>query len=424
MRHLLSFIILSVMLILLVSCGSTTTKTDENTTALIAQSTSNIESISTQNIDLVSNTNNNFAFDLYVHMQDQNKNQFLSSYSLFSMLNILLPGAKGETRSQMLEVGDITIEEDRWERYFRALHAKTVNFLDANNSGFEFSFINSFWFQKGMQMKQEYLDSLQKIYGVDVKMVDFYHDSEHARQSINRWTKEITHDKIKELLSKDAVNESSKIVLVNAMYLKALWMRSFSKEDTMLRPFDLVDDNTVSVEMMHQINYFRYVKKDGVEMLCMRYKNSDFGLVSFLPEKGKFADFEDGLNNEVLDYFASDFAYTKLDLYYPKFEIHSDVTNIKEMLIEKGMVDAFDDSADFSGIDADGSLKISNIVQKMYFKIDEEGTEAATSTAISIAETDHDKAQTVRFNRPFIVMICHIPTRTVLFIGRVMNPLE
>jgi len=147
-------------------------------------------------------------------------------------------------------------------------------------------------------------------------------------------------------------------------------------------------------------------------------------LVSFLPESGKFDTFEAKLDNDVLDYFASDFALEKIDLYYPKVEIHSEVSDLREMLIEKGMVHAFSDNADFSGIDPQMHLHLSNIVQKIYFKIDEEGTEAASSTAISIGETDSEEAFELKFDRPFIVMICHIPTRTVLFMGRVMNPLD
>lgn len=229
---------------------------------------------------------------------------------------------------------------------------------------------------------------------------------------------------IPEILDKESINENSEIVMVSAMYLKALWRKAFHHDDTKKRDFSLISGDSVSVPMMHQVNKFRYVQKEGHEVVCMHYKDSDFGLVSFMPKEGEFEAFESNMSNEVLDYFASDFELMKLDLYYPKFVIESETSNLKEMLIDKGMVSAFNQNADFSNMGENMQLHISKIAQKIYFKIDEEGTEVATSAAISIGTTDAQRALEVKFNRPFIVMICHIPTRTVLFMGRVMNPLD
>ena len=104
--------------------------------------------------------------------------------------------------------------------------------------------------------------------------------------------------------------------------------------------------------------------------------------MSFIPKEGEFKSFESNLSNEALDYFVSDFELKKLDLYYPKFVIESEASNLKEMLIEKGMVSAFNQNADFSGMGEDMQLHISKIAQKIYFKIDEEGREMAASTTI------------------------------------------
>ena len=374
-------------------------------------------------IDAVSNANNDFAFALSKYITGDGKNHFLSSYSLYTMLNMLLPGARGETKAQMLRAGNIDMPLEKWNTCFDALQERTIKFLDHNNSGFRFSFANSFWVQEGMHLRPAYLHELEKRYGMKIQTVDFAHDSISARERINRWTSEMTDGHIRNILGQDAVDENSRMILVNAMYLKALWTKAFFPGDTKPRPFTLEDGTIVDVPLMHQINRFRYVHKDGVQVVCMHYQGSDFGLVSFLPEAGGFAEFEASLNNDLLDYFASDFQWTKLDLYYPRLEIKSDTIDVKKLLIEKGMHDAFSDNADFSGIDQDMDLKLSQIVQKIYFKVDEEGTEAAASTALAVGETDAEDAVLVKFDRPFIVMICHIPTRTVLFLGRVVNPL-
>lgn len=389
-------------------------------TSTLTENSSTIES----KIDLASNANNDFSFDIYNYIERDGENYFLSSYSLYSMLNMLLIGAEGETKDEMLAAANITVSEEEWLEDFYALNASIIKFLDSNNSGFKFSFANSFWMQEGLDIAQEYVQDLQQTFGVNIQTVDFENESQAAIDTINDWTSQMTNAYIPEIVDETSVNENTKIILANAMYLKALWSNAFSPLNTQDDTFTLQDESTIDVPMMHQTNSFRYVEKDGVEVVCMHYQESEFGLVSFLPEAGRFDEFEASLSNEVLDYFASGFEWKTLSLYYPKFEIQTNTIDLKEMLIEKGMESAFDGSADFSGIDASMSLQLSQIVQKVYFKIDEEGTEASSSTAIAIGETSYQESQTVKFDRPFIVMICHIPTRTVLFMGRVLNPLQ
>jgi serpin B len=214
--------------------------------------------ITSENIDLVSNANNDFSFDIYRHFEEDGDNHFISSYSLFSMFNILLPGAKGTTKEEMLKAGNITISEEKWFNYFEELNRRVVSFLDDNNSGFQFSFANSFWVQTGIDVNSDYKNRVEKTFGMDIRTVDFENDSQVARQTINDWTSNATNNHIEEILSEESVNENSKMILVNAMHLKALWTKSFFHNDTTNSPFSLLDGSSVSVPLMHQINKFRY----------------------------------------------------------------------------------------------------------------------------------------------------------------------
>lgn len=381
------------------------------------------QSVTDAQIDIASNSNNDFAFDMTRYIKRDNKNHFLSSYTLYTMLNTLIPGARGETKEEILYAGHIAMDEKEWERYFQALHSKTIKFLDQNNTAFHFSFANSLWVEKGINVNPDYIQQAEAISGLRIHTIDFTDENNKALETINRWISEKTDNHIQNMLDSRTINRESKIVLVNAMYLKALWSHSFFPGDTKPMPFILEDGTEISVPMMHQINRFRYVEKEGAEILCMRYQESEFGLVTLMPPAGKFSEFEASLNNDLLDYFASDFTWQKIDLYYPKYEIKNDIVDLKPLLIQKGMKTAFSEDADFSGIDKDADLRLSSVVQQIYLKIDEEGTEAASSTAVAVGSTDAEPAKEVIFNRPFVVMICHIPTRTILFMGRVVNPL-
>ncbi|MCH9812773.1 MAG: serpin family protein [Epsilonproteobacteria bacterium] len=403
-------------------CGSQTVSTQDQSLSELNISVEETNSTLLQ-IDTASNINNNFAFEMNHYVENKQNNNFLSSYSLFSMLNILLSGSQGNTRQEMINAGNIKVDQQNWENAYNALNRQIITFLDHNNSGFKFSFGNSFWLQEGTSVSQDYITKLQTNYGINIKTVNFKSNPQQSRDTINRWSSNMTDGHIDTILAQDTIDQTSEMVLVNAMYLKALWKKAFYKNETNAHPFLLEDGSTIDVPLMHQVNQFRYSEKDGVETLCMRYQNSEFGLISFLPPKGEFETFEASLNNNTLDDYTSGFSWETIDLYYPKLTISSQPMLLKDLLIDKGMVEAFSDDANFTGIDKDFDLKLSQIAQKIYFTIDEEGTEEASSS-ISIGGVYAQEGKLLKFDRPFLFMICHIPTRTIIFMGRVVNPLE
>lgn len=65
----------------------------------------------------------------------------------------------------------------------------------------------------------------------------------------------------------------------------------------------------------------------------------------------------------------------------PKFEINFG-DELKPYFNKLGMIQAFTNSADFSGMSKSNDLKIGKIIHKTFIKVDEEGTEAAAVTAV------------------------------------------
>jgi len=107
----------------------------------------------------------------------------------------------------------------------------------------------------------------------------------------------------------------------------------------------------------------------------------------------------------------------------PKFETVSEF-RLEEVLAVMGMPSAFGISADFSDINRSGSLYISSVIHKAFVCIDENGTEAAAATAVVMDKLNGDSTTDFIIDRPFIYLIMDRETGTVLFIGRVLNPLE
>jgi serpin B len=114
-----------------------------------------------------------------------------------------------------------------------------------------------------------------------------------------------------------------------------------------------------------------------------------------------------------------------LELGLPKFSFSKDF-DLKEHLSSIGMPDAFDPNrADFSGMTGGRDLYIDTVLHQAFVAVDEEGTEAAAATAVIMAPTSAMLSEvTLTIDRPFIFMIRDRPSGQILFVGRVLNPVE
>jgi serpin B len=116
----------------------------------------------------------------------------------------------------------------------------------------------------------------------------------------------------------------------------------------------------------------------------------------------------------------------QVDLSLPKFKFDWSAA-LPDALKALGMTDAFDDQADFSGMDGAKDLYISNVLHKSFVAVDENGTEAAAATAVAVAGMAAPVQQNpVEFkaDRPFLFLIRDNPTGTILFMGQVMDPVQ
>jgi serpin B len=85
---------------------------------------------------------------------------------------------------------------------------------------------------------------------------------------------------------------------------------------------------------------------------------------------------------------------------------------------------AFGGDADFSGMNGKRDLFISAVVHKAFVDVNEEGTEAAASTAVVMSRSSArlEPVASFRADHPFVFLIRDRRTGSILFLGRVMNP--
>jgi serpin B len=371
-----------------------------------------------------------FALDFYQAVHDQPGNLFFSPHSLSLALAMTYAGARGETASQFAQTLHFNLPQDRLHPAYNALALQLASRSEGTpkidqGRQFQLNVANSIWGQQGFNFLPEFLDVLALNYGSGLRLADFVQAPEAARQAINDWVSQQTHDKIKDLVPAGAINAATRLVLANAIYFQAGWLHPFDEKMTKDGAFTLLDGSQVNVPMMSldQPVNFPYAQGNGYQAIELPYVGQTEAMDVLIPDAGKFADFEAGLNADQLANVLAGLQSQSVSLQMPKFTFSSSF-GLSGVLKGMGMPLAFDPSqADFSGMDGKRDLYISDVIHKAFVSVDEQGTEAAAATAVIVGLTSLPNEQVhLTIDRPFIFVIRDLPTGEILFVGRVVNP--
>ncbi len=164
---------------------------------------------------------------------------------------------------------------------------------------------------------------------------------------------EQTEGKILELIPAGVIDAQTKLVLTNAIYYKGAWAEGFAKKQTHAGEFTLLDGSKIQVPMMHRTGRYGYVQADGLQILELPYKGYAFSLIVFLPkEPVGLVQFENSLTSEKLaEHGSIGSKNEKVSVWLPRFTITTPSYQLGRVLAAMGMIDAFTNKADFSGIE-------------------------------------------------------------------------
>jgi serpin B len=256
---------------------------------------------------------------------------------------------------------------------------------------------------------------LKKWYGAGARSADFVHDSAGAVDAINAWCKEATKGLIPTIVDRSMITRDTQVVAGNAVHIKGSWKVPFQPSRTAKEPFRTGSGAEVFVDMMHGEPYLPYLQTGAMTSLALPFLHEDLAFVVAVPTGSgalKLADLSDVC--DVLDAQP-----TMLDLSMPKFHVEFG-QSLKEALTGLGLVDAWDVGADFSGITGDRSLSLDFIQHKAVLTVDENGAEGAAVTVGGA--TASSLPPSFRVDRAFFWAIVHVPTRTLVMLGREDDP--
>jgi serpin B len=329
-------------------------------------------------------------------------------------------GARGGTAGQMQKALHFTLGQERLPPAFHDLIGQLGGAGQARK--YQLAVANRLWGQQGYGFLPEFVRLSEARYGAGLKEVDFIKAREEARRAINAWVEEQTKDKIKGLIRPGILTADTRLVLTNAIYFKAAWLRPFSPKSTAAGAFKVSPGNDVKVPMMRGSQRTNYFKGEGFEALELPYEQHDLSMVVLLPQAGRLTELEKKLTAANLFAWQRKLSDHQVDVTLPKFKVTAEFM-LKPVLQRLGMALAFDpERADFSGMTTRERLFISHVIHKAFVDVNEAGTEAAASTAVVMDRLSAPPPATFRADRPFVYLLRDNRTGAILFLGRVTDP--
>ena len=388
---------------------------------------------------------NGLGLDLLRQVAFTNGNTLLSPYSIQLALGMTYAGASGRTLADMTRVlhypareADTHAALAGLQRRLDEVHRNSVEQAarakqwGGTSEPIVVTTANRLYGQQGYAFQPAYLDFVKTTYGAPLEALDFRRQPDAAVGIINRWVAERTRDRIRELIPRGMLPSDTRLVLVNAVYLKAPWGVPFPEHATSPQPFRLATGTTVRVPTLSREGHLGYRRQEGYQVVTVPYGNGELEFVVLLPDRPDgLPALERRLTPELLR-SAGGAERGLVRLYLPKLKMQPPVFRLGKALRALGMGSAFDDpagSADFRrmvSLPAAQPLAISEVVHQTFLELDEKGTEAAAATAVMMAPSsavmEPPKPIEVRVDRPFLFAIQERGSGACLFLGRVVDP--
>lgn len=377
--------------------------------------------VNTKSQEIV-DADNAFGLDIFklIANQEQDSNFMISPLSISMALSMAYNGAETDTKAEMAEalrISDFT--RDEINQTYKELIAALIT-VDPDVA---MEIANSIWYSDVYPVEENFLTVNQNYYDAEVQQGDFSNPG--MTKKINDWVSDKTHKKIPTII--DGIDPATVMFIINAIYFNGSWTREFNEENSYTGLFEKQSQNYIEAEMMQGIDTVNYLSNETFSAIQLPYGHGNFSMMLLLPNSDKtVADVVEEINTENWSAWLKGFSMTNdVDIILPKFKLEYE-KKLKDILQLMGMEQAFTTQADFSGINANRDLFISEVLHKTFIDVNEKGTEAAAVTAIIFDTTsiDPNEEQKTYFHctRPFLFAITEKDTGAILFMGQVSEP--
>uniref|UniRef100_A0AAY4EAB3 Serpin domain-containing protein n=1 Tax=Denticeps clupeoides TaxID=299321 RepID=A0AAY4EAB3_9TELE len=347
-------------------------------------------------------------------------NVLLSPHGVASILGMLLPGAHGTTRKQLLS--GLRYKKNGPYKMLQKLHKS----LTGRSNADVVIIANGLFPQEGFSLKPNFLSTNRENFLSESHTLN-YSQPEQAAAVINDWVRTQSKGHIPSLVQAEMLDPAmTRLVVVNSIYFKGRWKSRFQPESTKMKRFNKADGSSYLVRMMSQVSVFNIgiVKTpDGLmyKVIELPYHGDSLSMFIALPseEETPLSSILPHISTATVKSWSSQLTQWKIGLLLPKFKIEGEV-DLQTPLSAMGIKDLFSQSkADFSQLSSE-HIYVSRALQKAVIEVSEDGTKAAASTTAVVSA--RSSPQWISIDRPFLFLIRHNPSGTILFVGQINQP--
>lgn len=311
----------------------------------------------------VRDANAKLASRLYEQCKQEkdDKNTVVSPLSVQLALAALNAGARGNTRRQLGHIIGGNLKTQERKQIFKTLvrHLKGFRNMDYSTRQHttKINTVTGLFVSQHTRAQQMFIQKVKGVLGATVKHCSFSQQPQQCRQTINQWVSQKTHGKINHIVPQDAITDNTKMILVNALELKATWGPQMRRHVTKEAKFYPLDTKKVKiVEVMETEGRFKYYEDELVKIVGVPTKGHELTMYVIVPkDKDGLTDVEklhlqDTAQETTQLLNKVDRHTRRVHVQLPKFEIKHKV-DVRRTLRKQGVTDAFDSKrADFSGI--------------------------------------------------------------------------
>lgn len=365
-----------------------------------------------------SRANKRFMLNLLRQLPSES-NIFYSPFSISTALAMVHMGARTETLKEMTQA----LHFEEMDKVVHTAFGSYLDFLSKETGDCTLKTANRIYQSMRLKPEESFLEDCNKHFKTTLETMDFS-KSEAASKKMNSWVSQQTDNKIQDLIPASALNEFTFMVLVNAIYFKGNWDRKFESEFTQVMEFRNTKEE-IDTDMMYQRAYFNYCHLPDLMLSALElpYKGKTLSMLILLPiTVDGIEHLEKNLTESAFKTTVSNLREKKVAVYLPKFKMESTFP-LKPYLTALGMPLAFDaNNADFTGMNKDEVIYISEVFHKAFVDVNEEGTEAAAATGPVVEPSCMEMTAEFRANHPFLFFIRDTVNDVILFAGRFYKP--
>ncbi len=357
---------------------------------------------------------NHFALDLFRTVAaEEEGNVFISPLSASMALGMAMNGARGQTQDEMrttLGFGALTMPD------VNQGYQSLIELLLGLDKTVDVRLANSVWYRQTFPFEASFLETSKTFFGAEVQGLDFA--SPASVDVVNQWASEATAGKIDKIL--EEIADEDIMYLLNAIYFKGSWRAQFDRLRTHAAPFRGADGVSRTVPLMHREGMYRFYQTHEYSAIDLPYGNGAFVMTAVLPsidgDIDAFVDSLDAARWQEITSRLDGLSEGKTFVWLPRFRVTYEKT-LNDVLKALGMQLAFEKFADFKALSPVDGVYISEVLQKTFVEVNEEGTEAAAVTNVGVSVTSGPP--TFRADRPFVFAIRERFSNTILFIGKI-----